>query len=358
MSSKEVLDSSLTEQPQVSTDKRELSPPRISTASGTSSNPQRNTDTLDELATRLASLKYDSTAASIKSNTSKHSMTAEHSRAPYVEEPMQHMSMVEYSKAESIKGFSGSSGSTMEPGGVIQSISMLQDSQPSIWSPEDSSSITSLRSALKTESIKGLFSGSSGSNKKSEEVIQNISMVQDSQSSIRSLKDSSSTRSLRSAFKAELIKGLFSGSSDSNKNSGQSSSSATSRKRAQSSKSWTSRTPSVKDQVKLGPSSTKETFSDTFEPTCGPSVSIQNPAPHLDSISSADMFRQDCINRAEIVRQNLSNSGKEKPYVLKNGTPNVSLRTAKLAFAITQSMGGPEMPEGLEKMLKKKHNEK
>jgi len=37
-----------------------------------------------------------------------------------------------------------------------------------------------------------------------------------------------------------------------------------------------------------------------------------------------------------------------------NKVPNISPATAKVVFAIAQSMGGPDMPEGLEKKLKDK----
>ena len=127
----------------------------------------------------------------------------------------------------------------------------------------------------------------------------------------------------------------------------------------ESSRSQKSRTPSAveREPVKSRASSIKELFPGTSGSTRESSGSKKDSTRHAPSMSSADVFQQDCTTRAEKVKETLSKtaSGHTKKA---HKAPDVSSTTAKLAFAIAQSMGGPEMPEGLEKRLKDKKSGK
>ncbi|KAF8416459.1 hypothetical protein BGX38DRAFT_1144354 [Terfezia claveryi] len=137
-----------------------------------------------------------------------------------------------------------------------------------------------------------------------------------------------------------------------------------------------SRTPSVAESLKSSAASIKELFSGTSGSTRESPRSNHAGARRVSSISSADAFRQDCTTRAEKVKEALSrmpstntpgkpkhrsdsgnavtSPGKKKARKI----PDVSPLTAKLVFAVAQSMGGPEMPEGLIEKLEERRSRK
>lgn len=351
----------------VSNNRRQPSPTGLSTA------PRSRSLRIPPLAGHIApfdavaaqleftTLEVKSTAASIKSKASRPSTIAESSRTPSVKESI-------YSRS-----------------GSLQHVFMLENARSSASSLAGS---TSSRS-----SVKVFFSSSSGP--------------------AREINGSAaSARNSWSRSMAGSIKELFSGSSGSTKESGgYSIRNATASEWALSvGEPLHSRSGTIKQSSRpqtSRASSIKELFSSTSSvSTKGSSGSKQYPARHGSSISSADEFRRDCTIRAERVREALSrtplasiNTPSEPrlqsdsytgtpsirsvsfrgPPILVSSSgprssdskkgrsrtgksdklPDVSPRTAKFAFAIAQSMGGPEMPKGLEKKLSdKKHSKK